>query len=113
MALKSLEEKHPIDHIITYMIYENDHDDDDDNEWGENDCDGDDNWAGVARTEVSSTGERAGKIEKHVSASSWSWNDGQDNDYDENNGYIENNDYDESDGHYVDDDAKADISLKI
>ena len=37
---------------------------------GENDCDGDDNWAGVARTEVSSTGERAGKIEKHVSASS-------------------------------------------
>ena len=57
--------------------------------------------------------ERAGKIEKHVSASSWSWNDGQDNDYDESDGYIENNDYDESDGHYVDDDAKADISLKI
>ena len=59
MALKSLEEKHPIDHhILQSLIYENDNDDDDDdNEWGENDCDGDDNWAGVARTEVSSTGE--------------------------------------------------------
>ena len=45
MALKSLEEKHPIDHhILQSLIYENDNDDDDDNEWGENDCDGELVW---------------------------------------------------------------------